>query len=1458
MERSKSLVLLGRTKNTQGFTLAELLLALAIVLILAALAAPSISNIQRTMRMAQLDAAASDIAVAAQHQMTSMKVSGTWLELFDGSSPKLPTANQAAKVDGSQSNNGDIYYMTADQARSSGVLPAGSIDNVVCDSDYIIEYSISTATITGVFYTDGKTGFFQKPPENIQVTKPADEYYKKMSAATGRTQADRIKADPMIGYYSGTPAGATNEVALANPAIWINDEGKLCIQDPNLSKHPNWNTNLDMLVENQENGATATISGVQGGANATTFMVGINEEEQNPFPNNGSTSFFTLVNRDNPDDTGVGADVYVFDFEVFKSSEDENLKKFAELFTSGDPVKVTATVKTGQKPYIPATASAYIDWPESVALLSVLVTNPAAPEPEGAFGTLPSANPADQAEEDDKERYRSPEVIVTDSSDTPSDVIVGSAAKESYEIFSTEEKLRKENSEAAFQRYTGKKIGLAQAVSTEAKLRATVGSYTPSGGDQHEYQIYELWMSIGEGGPSRIGYLRNNEWVWVGDLGMAFSSCVTGIVAGKDTKDTASISISPSAMLYALEGYRASEEDGFTIYVRTTPKLDEVRKFFTGHEDAEGGIGGDFIESVITDMESNMVTSSRGKNKGSSFRAAFESEFGSSSAVASWTIARKTISGQTGFDGRAFPEDNRDIRIYYSVTPAFGFNAALDAPDNEPTNVAMWYVFRDYDNGRRGWVYPQAMLTERSDVTSGGDFFMTSTSDNTGFLGDFEFNYERDYLFYRVLKYYDENGKALTKTDPLYTLNVQYVPYSHMDDKDVASLRSLENHTENNQVTEIFVGWSTTDTITGEELVIPGGGLLSDYDSQLKSVGITLNAKYVKVGIGLMYLEFGENGEVGYSGYFASAQEKKEVLLGEQVGIESWGYYVIMPHGMVAQGQTVTIAGIQNYDGSKKVFKEPTATYEINGALFDAYRIDTEFGDAKKIVQGEGENRIPYATPSITVTEGNKTLFSEADFMMNPNFACAVETNSVTAKKWGTENSPWLIRHATQFIGALKYYGTPIIQSAYADQAFAQMHDIDMADASGAKFNTIFKGKYDGQGFKIVVSYAQYAEVAGNGYSVPIPDANAQAQGLFPVANNAQISGVHLVVPDSLTSIPGSRAGNVKFGLLVGAAINTSIKECSVTGSDETNAGEMQTVGLAITQDSNGVIGVAIGYGNGAAIDGISVSDLSLAIEGRSDWGGNKNVYLGGLAGFIENSPENIQNCSVTNAEVVLEKQTQIPTNGELDFGGIAGLLTATNIDNCSVSNVSLKTGDGKALLLKNKSRLNAGGVVGRATQSNVTSCTVAYAEAPNEQAVVSLPAVAQKAGTDGSARYGGVAGYISPANIHRCTVKKVAFEIVSIIEITNQNAVAIGGFAGGVSEGSESGSNVQQNTISEVTIAFTEGQIVDGYLFGWAAGRNGSMSQVNANDQSPQGSVTYAIGSGSPVIIQQEFGEMA
>ena len=61
--------------------------------------------------------------------------------------------------------------MTADTAREQGIVPALAVEEAVRDADYIIEFDADTAQVTGVFYADGRSGFFGSTPASTNAAK---------------------------------------------------------------------------------------------------------------------------------------------------------------------------------------------------------------------------------------------------------------------------------------------------------------------------------------------------------------------------------------------------------------------------------------------------------------------------------------------------------------------------------------------------------------------------------------------------------------------------------------------------------------------------------------------------------------------------------------------------------------------------------------------------------------------------------------------------------------------------------------------------------------------------------------------------------------------------------------------------------------------------------------------------------------------------------------------------------------------------------------------------------------------------------------------------------------------------------------------------------------------------------------------------------------------------------------
>jgi type II secretory pathway pseudopilin PulG len=169
-------------RKTGGFTLSELLVSVAILIILLALATPSIISAQRNMHLTELDNDANSIAIAAQSTMTKMKVAGTWLPMLNKNDDyKSQSAHSLPEV----KNEKDIYCFTAEQAKANGIVLQSSIEESVYKGDFIIEYSRSSASVCGVFYSDGKNGIldFSDPEPG---STPAQNYYAALGNSSGR------------------------------------------------------------------------------------------------------------------------------------------------------------------------------------------------------------------------------------------------------------------------------------------------------------------------------------------------------------------------------------------------------------------------------------------------------------------------------------------------------------------------------------------------------------------------------------------------------------------------------------------------------------------------------------------------------------------------------------------------------------------------------------------------------------------------------------------------------------------------------------------------------------------------------------------------------------------------------------------------------------------------------------------------------------------------------------------------------------------------------------------------------------------------------------------------------------------------------------------------------------------------------------------------------------------------
>ena len=130
-------------KNNKGFSLAELLVVVAIIVILMGVAFVAVQNHQRSMTRLEFDGIAKEIFIAAQNHLTSAESQGYLQSTEYGNEGKLT----GDKKDG-------VYFILKGDSMLDLMLPFASIDETVrAGGTYIIRYQPSSGTVLDVFYS---------------------------------------------------------------------------------------------------------------------------------------------------------------------------------------------------------------------------------------------------------------------------------------------------------------------------------------------------------------------------------------------------------------------------------------------------------------------------------------------------------------------------------------------------------------------------------------------------------------------------------------------------------------------------------------------------------------------------------------------------------------------------------------------------------------------------------------------------------------------------------------------------------------------------------------------------------------------------------------------------------------------------------------------------------------------------------------------------------------------------------------------------------------------------------------------------------------------------------------------------------------------------------------------------------------------------------------------------------
>lgn len=198
-----------KNKRKKGYSLAEVLVTVTILLILMAIAVPSVFTIRKNLRQKALDNKAELIYTAVQNNLVKLQNNGN---------SSVYAGNRATQVEENPSDaDGDkssiLYYVTSDKKEDTGnaasvLVTKDTIDDELYSHYWVIEYNPDSASVYAVFYSETRDDY------NTSNYNPLR--YKK----------NRLKDGAQVGYYGGDMI-LSGSTSILEPTLTITNEEKL-------------------------------------------------------------------------------------------------------------------------------------------------------------------------------------------------------------------------------------------------------------------------------------------------------------------------------------------------------------------------------------------------------------------------------------------------------------------------------------------------------------------------------------------------------------------------------------------------------------------------------------------------------------------------------------------------------------------------------------------------------------------------------------------------------------------------------------------------------------------------------------------------------------------------------------------------------------------------------------------------------------------------------------------------------------------------------------------------------------------------------------------------------------------------------------------------------------------------------------------------------------------------------
>ncbi len=251
MEQTSMTNAIKKRLDRKGFTLAEVLVTVAIILILAGVTFVSVAQYQKNLRLMEMDGTAKEIFIAAQNHLSVAQASGD-LDRLAEDAKKSATGTTASTI-GTKLDSNSVsayagnadgeYYSVIHNVTSSSesctpsgsdtilgmMLPFGALDETVATGgNYAIVYELKSASVVAVLYSGAGNASFGKA---AVINLEADDVSKIKDICNDKSaRKNYVKngVTAIVGCYTGTAGSAAIPTEILEaPKLEVKNENKL-------------------------------------------------------------------------------------------------------------------------------------------------------------------------------------------------------------------------------------------------------------------------------------------------------------------------------------------------------------------------------------------------------------------------------------------------------------------------------------------------------------------------------------------------------------------------------------------------------------------------------------------------------------------------------------------------------------------------------------------------------------------------------------------------------------------------------------------------------------------------------------------------------------------------------------------------------------------------------------------------------------------------------------------------------------------------------------------------------------------------------------------------------------------------------------------------------------------------------------------------------------------------------